>query len=29
MPSDVTRDEFDQLATRTSILEGEVGGEKL
>jgi hypothetical protein len=29
MPGDVTRDEFDQLAARTSALEGEVDGEKL
>ena len=29
MPSDVTRDEFDQLATRTNIVEREVEGEKL
>ena len=29
MPGDMTRDEFDQLATRTSILEREVEGEKL
>jgi uncharacterized protein YoxC len=29
MASDVTRDEFDRLATRTDILEREVEGEKL
>src|SRR3954447_22281592 len=29
MPGDVTRDEFDQLATRTGVLEREVEGEKL
>ena len=29
MPSDVTRDEFQHLATRTDILEREVEGEKL
>ena len=29
MASDVTRDEFQQLATRTSILEREVEGEKM
>ena len=29
MPSDVTRDEFQQLATRTDILEREVEGEKM
>jgi len=29
MPGDVTRDEFNQLATRTSALEGEMEGEKL
>ncbi len=29
MPSDVTRDEFQHLATRTDILEREVEGEKM
>ena len=29
MPSDVTRDEFDQVAARTGVLEREVEGEKL
>lgn len=29
MPSDVTRDEFQHLATRTGIVEREVEGEKL
>lgn len=29
MPGDVTRDEFDQLAGRTDVLEREVEGEKL
>jgi uncharacterized protein YoxC len=29
MPSDVTRDEFQHLATRTDVLEREVEGEKL
>jgi|ERR1043165_1717679 chromosome segregation ATPase len=29
MPSDVTRDEFDQLASRTDVLEREVEGEKM
>lgn len=29
MPNDVTRDEFQQLATRTDILEREVEGEKM
>lgn len=29
MPSDVTRDEFDQLAGRTTVVEREVEGEKL
>lgn len=29
MPGDVTRDEFDQLAARTDVLEREVEGEKL
>ena len=29
MPSDVTRDEFDHLASRTDVLEREVEGEKM
>lgn len=29
MPGDVTRDEFDQLAARTDVIEREVEGEKL
>ena len=29
MPGDVTRDEFDQLAARTDVVEREVEGEKL
>src|SRR4051794_1380105 len=29
MPGDVTRDEFDQMAARTGVLEREVEGEKL